>query len=372
MNRHPVDLREAFLDAVLQHRGHVVHLGNGQIAAHRAVARHQDAVLRLPHPHLVAVQQPLESLRQQIQELLDLPGKLLHLPRTAVARRDVPPQRLDVNVHVGPGVAQRQDAFFQFRGPPVRLTQAQLFVHFQVQLHEQLPVLLLRRQVVDGQALALRQRADRFEEVLALRRARLHVHHHVRRHDLPDARLDGVGQRVHLLQVGAPRHAHRHVHEVPVARAPHPHPLRVQNPVHLRHGLCDAPLQTHGRGVQQRVQRAPPQLRAHPDHHPGHGQGRQRVRVDQPGQVPRFSGPHQRDSRDHHHRAPHVGRKMQRVRLQRFALELPRRLLQRLGPRQVHQQRHEQHHDGRQARLDVHAAEKQPRERFVDDVQRRH
>ena len=46
--------------------------------------------------------------------------------------------------------------------------------------------------VVDCQSHALRYRANRLEQMLALGSARLHVNHHIRRDNFADAFLDGV------------------------------------------------------------------------------------------------------------------------------------------------------------------------------------
>ena len=108
----------------------------------------------------------------------------------------------------------------------MRLAQAQLLVHFQVHLDEQPPVELMGGKFVDGQALALRRRADGVEQVLARLGPRLHVHHHVGGHDLADAALDGVADRVHLLEARGARHADGDVHEMPIARRAARAPVR--------------------------------------------------------------------------------------------------------------------------------------------------
>ncbi len=50
--------------------------------------------------------------------------KLFHLPNTRVGRCDVPPQRLDVNVHLDRPVAQFANFLFQFRGLTMRFAEA--------------------------------------------------------------------------------------------------------------------------------------------------------------------------------------------------------------------------------------------------------
>ncbi len=66
----------------------------------------------------------------------------------------------------------------------MRLAQAQLLVHLQMHLDEQPPVQLMRGELVNRQALALGRRANGVKQMLAGLRPRLHVHHHVGRHDL--------------------------------------------------------------------------------------------------------------------------------------------------------------------------------------------
>src|SRR5260370_1326141 len=69
-------------------------------------------------------------------------------------------------------------------------------------------------------------------------------------------------------------------------------------------------------------------------------------------------------------RAPDIGRKMQRVGLQRLAGEFSRHMQQRPGARQVNAESAEQDHDGGDARLDMHAAKEKAAKRFVNNVQR--
>ena len=125
---------------------------------------------------------------------------------------------------------------------------------------------------------------------------------------------------------------------MPVARAPHSHSLHVQNAVHAFKRPRDLLLQSLRSRVQQGVQSAPAELRPDPQDHPGDGQARQRVRVNQPRQIPGLAGPHQPDSGDDHRGAPNIGRKMQRIRLQRFARIFPGRLPEGPCPSKVDEQ----------------------------------
>ena len=121
------------------------------------------------------------------------------------------------------------------------LAQAQILIHFQMQFDEQTAILLRRVQIVNRQPHALRRCANRFKEMLASGRARFHVHHHVGRNNFADALLDGIGQRVHLLEARGARHADGRIHEMTVARAPDSHPRHVQHAIHAFERPSDFP-----------------------------------------------------------------------------------------------------------------------------------
>jgi hypothetical protein len=59
---------------------------------------------------------------------------------------------------------------------------------------------------------------------------------------------------------------------------------------------------------------------------------------------------------------------MQRVRFQGFAGVFFRGTRKRSRARNVNGQRHEEHQDGRDARLDVYVMKEQPVKRLIDDV----
>src|SRR5271166_3687180 len=172
---------------------------------------------------------------------------------------------------------------------------------------------------MDGQAAFLGHSADGLEEVLALRRARLGVDHDVRGHDFADAFFDGVAEGVDLLEAGGARDADRGVDEVTVAGAAHAYAVYVQDAVHAGHGAGDGLLQALRGDVEQGVQGALAEARAHPqdygrDHQTGDGVG-----VDQCRQIPGFAGPDQADSGNNYHGAPDVGGEVQGVGFQGFA-----------------------------------------------------
>src|SRR5437660_10474139 len=137
-----INLLKLFLYTIFQSGGHIVDLRDGQLALHGAMARDQNMMLDLPHADVVAVHQFIELRRQAVQEILDGLGELLHLLEVRVGRRDVVPLRLDVDVYVNGAVAQFADLVFQFAGLAMGLAQAQILVHFDVQLDKKAAVLL--------------------------------------------------------------------------------------------------------------------------------------------------------------------------------------------------------------------------------------
>jgi len=192
VNGDAVNLRKLFLHTVFQRRGHVVDLRDGQLAPHRAMARNQDVVLHLAHAHVVAIHELAELQRQLVQKLFDRARKLFHFPAARIRRGNVCAQRFDVDINFYLPVSQLANFFFQVGSLAVRIAQAQMLVHFQVQFDEKLSILLDRGQVMNGKPHLLCHGANRFKKVFSLWRARLRMHHHVRRNDFPDTFFDGV------------------------------------------------------------------------------------------------------------------------------------------------------------------------------------
>ncbi len=78
-----------------------MHLGNGQRAAHRAMARGENMVFYLAHAHIVTVDELIEFGGQGIQKILDRAGELLHFSRAGIGGSDMAAERLDMNGHIG-------------------------------------------------------------------------------------------------------------------------------------------------------------------------------------------------------------------------------------------------------------------------------
>ena len=103
---------------------------------------------------------------------------------------------MNVDVELMIAVAKGGNCVFQFSGLAVRFAQRKILVHFEVEFHEEIAVLLVGGDVVNGVAHTLRDRADGFEEVLVVWRDGLGVNHYVGGDNLADALLDRIGQRV--------------------------------------------------------------------------------------------------------------------------------------------------------------------------------
>ena len=100
-----------------------------------------------------------------------------------------------------------------------------------------------------------------------LGRARLGVHHNVRRDDFSNAFFNRIAQCMNLFEARGPRDADRSVHKVTVAGAAYPDAVNVQHAFHSRYCPRDGLLQTFGCNIQQSIQRALAQARAHPENH---------------------------------------------------------------------------------------------------------
>ena len=143
--------------------------------------------------------------------------------------------------------------------------------------------------------------------MLALRRARLRVHHDVGRNDFSNAFFDRVAELVYLLEAGGARHADSRVHKMPIAGAPHAYAVHIQNAFHAAHRARNFLPQAFRSGIHQRVHGALAEHRAHPQNDPRHREAGYRIGINQPGQVPDFSRPDQPDAANNYNRAPYVG-----------------------------------------------------------------
>ncbi len=128
--------------------------------------------------------------------------------------------------------------------------QAEIFIHLEVEFDEEAAVLLKCREIVNGQAHALGNRADGFKGMFALRGAGLGVDDDIGGYDFGDALFDGVSEEMDLFEAGGTRNGNGCVHEMAIAGAADAHALDIQHAFHLANGVDDLALQTCGGGIK--------------------------------------------------------------------------------------------------------------------------
>src|SRR4029077_16746842 len=124
-----------------------------------------------------------------------------------------------------------------------------------------------------------------------------------------------------------------------------------------------------GGNIQKGVERASAEARADPKNDGGDGEPSKGIGIDQPGHVPGITGPNEPDADDDDDGAPDVSRKMQRIGFQRVTGVFFGHTRESPRSRHVNRKGNQEHKDSGQAGLDVHAAEEEAREGFVNDVE---
>ncbi len=159
MNGDPGDLRKVLFHAVFQRAGDVMDQRDREASIHGAVARRQDLLLHLADVDVMAIHQLVVFLRQRVDVFFDRPGEPCHLSALPVDRSDVRSERLDVNIYDridafrgSSHARKRANLFLKFGGAAMRVPQAQVFRHFQMQFDKQPPVELVRGYLVDGKS----------------------------------------------------------------------------------------------------------------------------------------------------------------------------------------------------------------------------
>jgi len=253
-------LREAFLDAVFESGGDIVHAGNGEVALHHAVTRNEDVVLDLADADIVAIDELVVGAGHTIEEGFHGHLQLAHFPGAGVGRGDVTAERLDVDVDVDIALAEFADAVFEFGGAAVGFAKTQVFVHFEVKFDEEVAILLRGGDVVHGEAEAESDSADGFEQCLIARGARFGVDNDVGGNDLGDALFDFVGEGVDLFEIGGAGNADGGVNKVAVAGAAEADAFHVENSFNISDLGNELILQPRGSGVEKGVKGAAPEL----------------------------------------------------------------------------------------------------------------
>jgi len=364
------DFGEAFLDAIFEGGGDVVDAGDGEIAFHDAVAGDEGVVLDLANADVVAIDQLIVFARQAIEKGFDGEFELTHLAGAGVGRGDVPAERFDVDVDVGFAIAQRADAFFEFGGAAMGFAEAEVFVHFEMEFHEKIAVLLRSCEVMNGEAHSLGNGADGFKEMFVMGRAGFSVNDDVGGNDFADTFFDGVGEDMNLFEAGGARDGNGGVDEMAIAGAAGADAIDGEDARHMADRVNEFTLQAGGGGIEKSVERAAAELRTDPENHAGDGETRERVSINERGDVPDFAGPDKRDPENDDDGAPNIGGEMERIGFEGFAGVLGGDDVKRTGAGQVNRQRDEENKDGHEAELNVHRMKEEAREGFIDNVER--
>src|SRR6204780_2275709 len=235
--------------------------------------------------------------------MLNRAGEFLHLLGAANSHA----QRFDVNIDARAGVGSLQDFVFQFRGAAMGSPQARSLFHFQMQLDEEMPVVLVRRYFVNSEAAALGDGANGFEGMLVLAGARLDVNHHVRGDDLADAFLYRFAGGVGLLETGCARNADGDVHEITLAGTADAPALGAHPALGFTQGSGDSLARAAGGHVEQRVGGAFAKPRADPDDNAGDAECRYRVQLTEPRDAKFQPEPCSGNTENDDERAPNVG-----------------------------------------------------------------
>ena len=139
-------------------------------------------------------------------------------------------------------------------------TEREIFVHFEMKFDEEIALLLVSGDVVNGMTHALGDGANGFEKVLVVRSARLGVNDDIGGNNLANALLDGVGERVDAFEIGGTRDGNGGVDEMAIARAADTDTFNAENAFHVADGIRDFVLQAFGSSVEKRVERAATEL----------------------------------------------------------------------------------------------------------------
>ncbi len=257
-------------------------------------------------------------------------------------------------------------------GGAVCVAQAGCFVDLEMQFDEKSAFEHVRRELVDGQALALRNGTDGFEEVFAATGARLHVYDDVGRHNLGDAFFNRFAGGMSLFETHGARNVDGDIDEITLAGATDADTIGADDVIHLVHGFFDTLAQTGRRDVEKGVGGAFGEPGADPKDHAGDGESGDRVEIFEPRHVKFQAEPCAGDADDDDKSAPNVSGEMQCVRFQGFAGIFFEYASERAGAHPIDSHGDGQDYDRGDAGLKVHFVEEKPTNCFVDDVDRGH
>lgn len=258
------DLRETLFNEVFEGREDVVDSGYGIVAFHDAVAGDEDVVVDLAHADIVAIEKLVVIPGHVIEEGFDSKLELAHFTHPDFRCGDVAAERLDVYVDVEfmAGVAQGSDGVFEFGGLAMGLAEREILVHFQMKFDEEIAVLLVSGDIVNGMAHPLGDGANGLKKIFVVWRAGFRVNDNVSGDDLADALLDGVRKRMDALEIGGTRDRDGGVDKMAIAGTPDTHAFHAKYALHMADGIADFVLKPFRRSVEKSVERAATDLRA--------------------------------------------------------------------------------------------------------------
>src|SRR6516162_41167 len=227
------------------------------------------------------------------------------------------------------------------------------------------------RKLMNGEAAALRDGPNRFEDGLVMPLTRLNVNDHISGGDNSlNISLDCIACRMSLLEASRPRDADGHIDKIARPRAAHADALGLQHAVCVIDGVDDAFPQTERCYIEQCLHCAFTELRTDPDNHPSDAQGREWVEHTEPRKIELYSQPCAADPKDYHEGAPYVGRKMERVRFERFARIFFCHTAERPRSYKVDSHTRGKNPHGRHAGSNVYGRGNQPAKGFPNNINR--
>ncbi|OPZ76532.1 MAG: hypothetical protein BWY77_01881 [bacterium ADurb.Bin431] len=241
----------------------------------------------------------------------------------------------------------------------VRLLEGVILTHLDVLLHVLLAVDIVNANAVHAQAVACGGKADDLKHRLIVALHRIEVDHDVGTgHDIVHLFLHRCCDIVGLLQRGVPCDHHGDIGKGVRSAAPGAHAPRPQHPRdHDR--LTDLRSKLRRDGIEQGADRPLAELKADMDHDAGDDEGGCGIGPGQPGDAGSLREHHQEQPNEHNSRGPDIGRKVERISLERLAVVFFGCTRKGARAAEIDDDREDDHRKGPEADLDMHLREEQ-------------
>ncbi len=335
------DLGKPLFDIVFERGENIVDASDGQFALHDAVAGDKDVMIDLADANIVSIEEFVVRRSHAVQEGFDGHFQLAHFACARFRSGDMPAEWLDVDVDVDIAIAECADAIFEVGGAAMGFAEAEIFVDFEMEFDKEVAILLGSGDIVNGKTQAQSDGANGFEEVLISRSTWLGVNKDIRGDDLRDALFDTVGEFVNLLEIGGAGDADGCVDKVAVTGAPEADAVGAEHPFDPLDGRNYLILEARWSGVEKCIEGAAPELRTDPQDDASDGKARERVRINEPRQIPPIASPNQGNAENDDKGAPNVGGEMERVGFQGFTFVMAGNFVEGAGAIQIDGERHE-------------------------------